>query len=127
MEPGLIRNVLWSLFKKYVTNIELSEKRDENNQLETMVSIEYLLDAEEIKKKIKLIWGLNDDLLAGVFVYLDAVDTYFNPRLNTQDLFFNKICIFNKNKLEKIGKKIIKPIFPFVSLKNYDEKIVLLR
>ena len=60
-------------------------------------------------------------------MYLDAVDEYFNPRLNTEDLFFDKICIFNKNKLEKIGKKIIKPIFPFVSLKNYDKKIVLLR
>ena len=48
MESGLIRNALWSLFKKYVRNIELSEKRDENNQLETMVSIEYLLNAEEI-------------------------------------------------------------------------------
>ena len=127
MEPGLIRDTLWSLFKKYVTNIEFSEKRDENKQLDIMTSIEYLMNAEEIKKKIKLIWGLNDDLLAGVFVYLDATDEYFNPRFNNKDLFFDKIYIFNKNKLEKIGKKIIKPIFPFVSLENYDKKIVLLR
>ena len=127
MEPGLMRNVLWSFFKEYVTNTELSEKRDENNELNTMESIEYLLDAEKILKKIELIWGLNDDLLAGVFVYLDSLDDYFNPRLNTKDSFFDKICIYNKNKLEKIGKKIIKPIFPFVSFENYDKKIVLLR
>ena len=59
-------------------------------------------------------------------MYLDKVDSYFNPRLNTQDLFFQKI-MFNKNKLEKIGKKIVKPIFPFDSFENYDKKIVLLR
>ena len=127
MEPGLIRNVLWSFFKEYVQDIEYSEKRDENNECANMESIEYLLNAEKTKKKIEMLWGLNDNLLAGVFVYLDEVDDYFNPKLNTQDLFFDKICIFNKNKLEKIGKKIIKPIFPFVSFENYDKKIVLLR
>ena len=127
MEPGLIRNVSWSFFKEYVTDIELSEKRDENDKIDNMESIDYLLNAEKTKKKIETIWGLNDNLLAGVFVYLDAVDDDFNPRLNTQDLFFDKICIFNKNKLEKIGKKIIKPIFPFVCYENYDKKILLLR
>ena len=127
MEPGLIRNVLWSFFKEYVQDIEYSEKRDENNECANMESIEYLLNAEKTKKKIEMLWGLNDNLLAGVFVYLDVVDDYFNPKLNTQDLFFDKICIFNKNKLEKIGKKAIKPIFPFVSFENYDKKIVLLR
>ena len=127
MEPGLIRNVLWSFFKEYVQDIEYSEKRDENNECANMESIEYLLNAEKTKKKIEMLWGLNDNLLAGVFVYLDVVDDYFSPKLNTQDLFFDKICIFNKNKLEKIGKKAIKPIFPFVSFENYDKKIVLLR
>ena len=127
MEPGLIRNVLWSFFKEYVQDIEYSEKRDENNECANMESIEYLLNAEKTKKKIEMLWGLNDNLLAGLFVYLDVVDDYFNPKLNTQDLFFDKICIFNKNKLEKIGKKAIKPIFPFVSFENYDKKIVLLR
>ena len=127
MEPGLIRNVLWSFFKEYVQDIEYSEKRDENNECANMESIEYLLNAEKTKKKIEMLWGLNDNLLAGVFVYLDVVDDYFNPKLNTQDLFFDKICIFNKNKLEKIWKKAIKPIFPFVSFENYDKKIVLLR
>ena len=127
MEPGLIRNVLCSFFKKYIKDIEDSEKRDENNECSNMESIGYLLNAEKTKKKIETLWGLNDDLLAGVFVYLDEVDDYFNPRLNPKDLFFDKIFIFNKNKLEKIGKKIIKPIFPFVSFENYDKKIVLFR
>ena len=127
MEPGLMRNVMWSYFKQYVENIELSEKKDENNKLDTMESIEYLLKAEEAKKNIELIWGLNEDLLTGVFIYLDSKDSYFNPRLNTQDSFFDKICIFNKKKLEKIGKRNVKPKYPFVSFKNYDKKIVLLR
>ena len=123
----LIRDVLWSFFKEYVENIELSEKRDENNECDNLESINYLLNAEKIKEKIEKIWGLNHDLLTGVFIYLDSKDSYFNPRLNTQELFFDKIFIFNKNKLEKIGKKNLKPIFPFVSFKNYDKKIVLLR
>ena len=127
MESGLIRNVLWSFFKEYVEDIELSEKRDENNRCDNLDSIEYLLNAEKTKEKIETIWGLNSDLLAGVFVYLDELDDYFNPRFNTQKLFFDKIFIFNKNKLEKIGKKTLKPIFPFVSFENYDKNIVLLR
>ena len=127
MIPELIRDVLWSFFQEYVENIELSEKRDENNELDTMESIEYLLNAEKIKEKIEKIWGLNHDLLTGVFIYLDSKDSYFNPRLNTQELFFDKIFIFNKNKLEKIGKRNVKPKYPFVSFKNYDKKIVLLR
>ena len=89
--------------------------------------INYLLNAENTKKNIETIWGLNQPLLAGVFVYLDELDDYFNPRLNTQKLFFDKIFIFNKNKLEKIGKKTLKPIFPFVSYENYDKNIILLR
>ena len=127
MIPELIRDVLWSFFQEYVENIELSEKKDENNKLDTMESIEYLLNAEKIKEKIEKIWGLNRDLLTGVFIYLDSKDSYFNPRLNTQELFFDKIFIFNKNKLEKIGKRNVKPKYPFVSFKNYDKKIVLLR
>ena len=126
MEPGLIRNVLWSFFREYVEDIEDSNKRDENDNCDNMESIEYLLNAEKTKKKIEKISGLNDDLLTGLFMYLDEVDSYFNQRLNTQDLFFQKI-MFNKNKLEKIGKKIVKPIFPFDSFENYDKKIVLLR
>ena len=121
-----MRNVMWSYFKQYVENIELSEKKDENNKLDTMESIEYLLKAEEAKKNIELIWGLNDDLLTGVLIYLDARDSYFNPKLNTQDSFFDKIR-FNKKKLENIGKRNVKPKYPFVSFKNYDKKIVLLR
>ena len=127
MIPELIRDVLWSFFKEYVENIELSNKKDENNKCDNLESINYLLNAEKIKEKIEKIWGLNRDLLSGVFIYLDKLDDYFNPRLNTQELFFDKIYIFNKNKLEKIGKKIVKPIFPFDSFENYDKKIVLLR
>ena len=127
MESELIKNVLWSFFKEYVEDIELSEKKDENNECDNLESINYLLNAEKIKKNIETIWGLNQSLLAGVFVYLDELDDYFNPRLNTQKLFFDKIFIFNKNKLEKIGKKTLKPIFPFVSYENYDKNIILLR
>ena len=127
MVPELIKNVLWSLFKEYVEDIELSEKKDENNECDNLESINYLLNAENTKKNIETIWGLNQPLLAGVFVYLDELDDYFNPRLNTQKLFFDKIFIFNKNKLEKIGKKTLKPIFPFVSYENYDKNIILLR
>ena len=126
MEFGLIRNVLWSYFKEYVKNTELSGKRDENNKLDTMESIEYLLKAEKAKKNIELIWGLNEDLLTGVFIYLDSKDSYFNPRLNTQDSFFDKICIFNKKKLEKIGKRNVKPKYPFVSFENMIKKLYYL-
>ena len=125
MEPGLIRDVLWSFIREYVEDIEYSNKRDENDNCDNIESIRYLLLLKK-QKKIEKIWGLNDDLLTGLFMYLDEVDNYFNPRLNTQDLFFQKI-MFNKNKLEKIGKKIVKPIFPFDSFENYDKKIVLLR
>ena len=90
MRSELIRNVLWSFFKEYVEDIELSEKRDENNGCDNLDSIEYLLNAEKTKEKIETIWGLNSDLLAGVFVYLDKLDDYFNPRFNTQKLFFDK-------------------------------------
>ena len=126
MEPGLMRNVIWNFFKEYSLNIELSEKKDENNHLDTLESVDYLLDAEEVKSKLKIIWGLNDNILTGVLIYLDARDSYFNPKLNSQDSFFDKIY-FNKEKLENIGKKNVKPKFPFDSIDNYDKKILLLR
>ena len=127
MVPELIRGVLWSFFQEYMENIELSEKRDENNKWDDLESINYLLNAEKIKENIEKLWGLNQDLLAGVFMYLDRKDDYFNPRLNTETLFFDKIFVFNKSKLEKIGRRTLKPIFPFVSYENYDKNIVLLR
>ena len=126
MEPGLMRNVIWNFFKEYSLNIELSEKKDENNHLDTLESVDYLLDAEEVKSKLKIIWGLNDNILTGALIYLDARDSYFNPKLNSQDSFFDKIY-FNKEKLENIGKKNVKPKFPFDSIDNYDKKILLLR
>ena len=66
-------------------------------------------------------------MLSGLFVYLHSVDDYFNPKLNTKDLFFRKIFTFNADILEKIGKKIEKLVFPFVNFDNYKKKIVLLR
>ena len=53
MGSQLIRNVLWSFFKEYVEDIELSEKRDENNECNNLDSINYLLNAEETKKKLR--------------------------------------------------------------------------
>ena len=50
-------------------------------------------------------WGLKKDLLSGLFIYLDTLDDYFNPKLNTKDLFFRKIFTFNVDILKKIGKK----------------------
>ena len=74
-----------------------------------------------------MLWGLNKDLLTGLFMYLDVADCYFNPRLNTKILFLKKVFVYNKDLLEKIGKKTIKPAFPFASIKNYRKKITLLR
>ena len=67
-------------------------------------------------------WGLKKDLLAGLFIYLHSLDDYFNPKLNTKDLFFRKIFMYNADLLEKIGKKTIKPVFPFVSFENHKKK-----
>ena len=102
-------------------------KLDENNKRDVANSASSLLSAENTKKKIKVIWGLNDDILSGLFVYLDVLDDYFNPRLNDKDLFFEKIYTYNKDLLEKIGKKIVKPAFPFQSFENYKKKVVLIR
>ena len=53
MEPGLIRNVLWSFFQEYVEDIEDSNKRDKNGNCDNMESIEYLLNSEKKKKNLK--------------------------------------------------------------------------
>ena len=130
MKPGLVCNILYSFFIQYVDEIEEAEKLmkvDENNKYHVVESAGCLLSAENIKKKIEMIWGLNKDLLAGVFVYLSVADNYFNPKLNSKDLFFKKIYKYNKDLLEKTGKKIVKPAFPFQNFKNYKKKVVLIR
>ena len=96
MKPGLICNVLYSFFIEYVDEIEGANKLmklDENNQYHVDESADCLLSAENVKKRIEMIWGLNKELLAGVFVYLDVPDIYFNPRLNGKDLFLKKFTI----------------------------------
>ena len=127
MKPGLICNVLWSFFKQYVDQIEEAYKVDKNNKQNIVETTNCLKSSEETKKRIEILWGLNKDLLAGLFIYLDVADVYFNPRFNSKDLFFKKVCVYNKDLLEKIGKKTIEPAFPFNSIKNYKKKIVLLR
>ena len=130
MPPGIIANALYSFFIEYVNEIELSKKYvrgDENKNSYIAEAAECLLNADKIKKKIEMMIGLRKDLLAGLFVYLDVLDDYFNPKLNSKDEFFSKIFTYNFDLLEKIGKKVVKPNFPFVSFDNYKKKIVLIR
>ena len=125
MKPGLICNVLFGLFIEYVTEIEevnsLMED-DENKKYFVVEGASCLLNADHIKKKIEKMWGLKKDLLAGLFIYLHSLDDYFNPKLNTKDLFFRKFFTYNADLLEKIGKKTIKPVFPFVSFEHHKKK-----
>ena len=128
--PGIVANFLYSFFIEYANQIELSKKyvrHDENKNSYIAEAAECLLKADEIKKKIKMVIGLRKDLLAGLFVYLDVLDDYFNPKLNSKDEFFSKIFTYNFDLLEKIGKKVVKPNFPFVSFDNHKKKIVLIR
>ena len=67
-------------------------------------------------------WGQKQDLLSGVLIYIHVLDEYFNPKFNSLDLFFSKIFTYNKDLLEKIGKKIIVPRFPFVCYENHKKK-----
>ena len=130
MPPGIVTNAVYSFFIEYVNEIELSKKyvrHDENKNSHIAEAAECLFKAEEIKKKIEMIIGLRKDLLAGLFIYLDVLDDYFNPKLNSKDEFFSKIFTYNFDLLEKIGKKVVKPNFPFVSFDNYKKKIVLIR
>ena len=130
MPPGIVTNVVYSFFIQYVEEIELSNKylrRDENNKSHISEAADCLWNADKIKKKIEMMIGLRKDLLAGLFIYLDVLDTYFNPKLNTKEEFFNKIFTYNFDLLEKIGKKVVKPYFPFTSVDNYKKKIVLIR
>ena len=130
MPPGIIANAIYSLFIQYVDEIELSKsylRRDENTNTHIAEAAECLWNANKIKEKIEMMIGLRKDLLAGLFIYLDVLDTYFNPKLNTKEEFFSKIFTYNFDLLEKIGKKVVKPYFPFTSVDNYKKKIVLIR
>ena len=130
MQPGMICNILFGFFIEYITELEESKrlvKNDENNKRYIVEAASCLLSAENVKKRIEKMWGLRKDLLAGVFIYLDVLDDYFNPKLNTKDLFFRKNFTYNSDLLEKVGKKVVKPAFPFVSCDNHIKKILLIR
>ena len=130
MPPGIVTNAIYSLFIEYVNEIELSKKyirHDENNKSHISEAAECLWNAHKIKKKIEMMIGLRKDLLAGLFIYLDVLDVYFNLKLNSKEEFFNKIFTYNFDLLEKIGKKVVKANFPFTSVDNYIKKIVLIR
>ena len=129
IKHGLI-SVLFKLFIDFVNELEIVDnfmKDDENKKYHIRDGANHLLNASIIEEKIKKMWGQKQDLLSGLFIYLHSSDDYFNPKLNTKDLFFRKKFIFNVDILEKIGKKIIKPTFPFVNFDNHKKKIVLLR
>ena len=130
MKPGPERRLLFVFFLEYITEMENAKKlasNDENKNSYIAESANCLLNAICIQKKIETFWKLDKDLLAGLFVYLYALDNYFNPRLNTKDEFFSKIFTRDTDLLKKIGKKTVKPVFPFVSFENYKKKILLIR
>ena len=125
LQSGLISKTLFGLF------IDLFNKINEVDEFIKLYKIKnatgHLYDASVIEQKIKKMWGQNQDLLSGVFVYIHSKDSYFNPNLNSEDLFFRKIFTFNRDLLEKIGKGTVKPAFPFVNFDNYKKKIILIR
>ena len=125
LQSGLISKALFGLF------IDLFNKINETDEFIKLYKIKeatgYLYDASVIEQKIRKMWGQNQNLLSGVFVYIHSKDVYFNPNLNAEDLFFRKIFIFNRDLLEKIGKGTIKPAFPFINFDNYKKKIILIR
>ena len=133
MKSNLVPDILFSFFLEYIDEIEQSnflmkQKQDENKKDLVAEAAGCLLSSEYIRKdKIEAIWSLNKDLLAGLFGYLDTLDSYFNPRMNTSLEFFSKIFIYNKTLLTEIGNKTTKPYFPFSNMKNYKKKIMLLR
>ena len=125
LQSGLISKALFGLF------IELFNKIKETDEFiklhKIKVAVGHLYDSSVMEQKIRKMWGQNQDLLSGVFVYIHSKDVYFNPNLNTEDLFFRKIFTFNRDLLEKIGKGIVKPAFPFVNFDNHKKKIMLIR
>ena len=130
---SLVCDILFSFFLEYIDEIEQSrflmkQKQDENKKDLVVEAAGCLWSSEHIRKdKIEAIWSLNKDLLAGLFVYLDTLDSYFDPRMNSSLEFFRKIFIYNKTLLTEIGNKTTKPYFPFSNMKNYKKKIILLR
>ena len=125
LQPGLVASTLFALF------IDLFNKIKETDESIKLYKIKgatgCLYDASVIEQEIRKMWTQNQDLLSGVFVYIHSKDVYFNPNLNAEDLFFRKIFTFNRDLLEKIGKGIVKPTFPFVNFENHTKKIILIR
>ena len=128
MKPGPERRLLFTFFLEYITEMEYAKKlasNEENKNSYIVESANCLLNASCIQKKIEMFWKLDKDLLAGLFVYLYALDDYLNPRLNTKDEFFSKIFTRDKDLLKKIGKKTVKPFFTFVNFENYKKKNII--
>ena len=130
LQFGLISKVLFRLFIDFVNELERTDyfiEDNENKKFHIVDAASHYFDANATEEKIRKMWGQNQNLLSGLFVYLRSGDDYFNQKLNSMDLFFRKIFTFNKVILEKVGKKIVKPVFPFVSYENHKKKILLIR
>ena len=125
LQCGLISKTLFGLFIDLFNKIEETDNFIKNYKIGNAVG--HLYDTSLIEDKIRKMWGQNQDLLSGLFVYIHFCDEYFNLNLNTEDLFFRKIFTFNRDLLEKIGKGIVKPAFPFVNFDNHKKKILLIR
>ena len=130
MKPSLMYAVIFDLFIKLTDELEEADNfliEDENEKIHVKDAADHIVNSAEIEEKIKKIWGVNQDLLSGLLIYVNVRDEYFNPKLNTLDLFFQKVFFYNRDILEKIGKKIIKPAFPFINFDNYKKKKLLIR
>ena len=130
MSGCFARSKLFKLFCRYFEVMERGKffmTDDKNKKYYIAEAAEQLYLASEIKKKVEKVWRGNKHLLDGVFIYLYELDDYFNPKLNSEDLFFKKILIFAAAELTELGKKVKKPLFPFVNFSSYKKKIVLMR
>ena len=125
LQSGFISRVLFDLFIDLFNKIKETDEFIKFNKIKDATG--HLYDASVIEQKIRKMWGQNQDLLSGLFVYIHSKDEYFNPNLNAEDLFFRKIFTFNRDLLEKIGKGTVKPAFPFANIDNYKKKIILIR
>ena len=125
LPSGLISKTLFGLFIDLFNKLKEADNFIKNYR--TVSATGNLYDASVIEDKIKKMWGQNHDLLSGLLVYIHFCDDYFNPNLNTEDLFFRKIFTFNRDFLEKVGNGTVKPAFPFVNFDNHKKKIILIR
>ena len=125
LQSGVTATALFGLFIDLFNKIKETGEFMKLNKIEGSIGL--LFDTNVIEQKIRKMWDQNQDLLSGVLVYIHSQDVYFNPDLNTEDLFFRKIFTFNRDLLEKVGKGVVKPAFPFVNFDNHKKKIILIR